>query len=273
MMRIGVDTLPPLPLDATDRNRTSPFAFTNNKFEFRAPGSSQSCAGANVILNTIFAEAIDDIAAQLEKLPKADFNTGLQKVLQKIIKAHKRIIFNGDNYSEAWRKEAAKRGLPNLRNTPEALKPLLDKDNIALFEKYKVFSAVELHSRYEIFTEEYERKIRIEGELALNMVRTIILAAGSRQLAELVKTIAVMDGCGLKSGLAAQKALAETIGGLLDGISSAATELEKTLAKEKNGVAIVEALSRLRKLVDVLEKQMDDDLWPLPKYREMLFIN
>ena len=273
LMRIGVDTLPPLPLDATDRNRTSPFAFTNNKFEFRAPGSSQSCAGANVILNTIFAEAIDDIAAQLEKLPKADFNSGLQKVLQKIIKAHKRIIFNGDNYSEAWKKEAARRGLPNLHNTPEAIKPLLDKDNMALFEKYNVFSKVELHSRYEIFLEEYERKIRIEGELALNMVRTIILAAGSRQLSELVKTIAVMDGCGLKSGLASQKDLAERIGKLLDGITAAAAKLEKVLAKDENGVGVADALCELRKLVDTLEKQVDDDLWPLPKYREMLFIN
>ena len=124
-MRIGVDTLPILPRDTTDRNRTSPFAFTNNKFEFRAPGSSQSCAGCNIILNTIVAEAMDAISDELEKVSKSNFNAGLQEILRKIIKEHKRIIFNGDNYSDAWKKEAAKRGLPNLHNTPEAMQALM----------------------------------------------------------------------------------------------------------------------------------------------------
>ena len=127
LMKIGVDTLPPLPRDATDRNRTSPFAFTGNKFEFRAPGSSQSCAGANIVINTIVAESLEEIADELEKFPKKNFNEKLQLLLQKIIKEHKRVIFNGDGYTTAWRKEAAKRGLPNFPSTPEALERLSPK--------------------------------------------------------------------------------------------------------------------------------------------------
>ena len=272
-MRIGVDTLPVLPRDTTDRNRTSPFAFTNNKFEFRAPGSSQSCASCNIVLNTIVAESMDLIAAELEKVPKASFHTGLQKILQKIIKAHKRIIFNGDNYSEAWKKEAARRGLPNLRTTPEAMKALIKPENIALFKKYGVFSEVEVRSRHEIFLEEYHRKIRIEGELSLSMARTIILPTGSKQLSELVKTIAVMSGCELKAGLASQKAAAEAIGKLLDGIELECRNLEKALSAKDASSKVVESMAALRKLVDALEKRVDDDLWTLPKYREMLFIN
>ncbi|MBO4646541.1 MAG: glutamine synthetase III [Lentisphaeria bacterium] len=272
-MRIGVDTLPLLPRDTTDRNRTSPFAFTSNKFEFRAPGSSHSCAGCCVVINTIVAEAMDKISAELEKVPAKDFHPGLQAILRKIIKAHKRIIFNGDNYSEAWKQEAARRGLPNLRTTPEAIEAMVKPENIALFEKYGVFSKVEMHSRHEIFLEEYHRKIRIEGELSLNMARTIILPIGSRQLAELVKTIAVMSGCELKAGLASQKTAAETIGKLLDGIELECRNLEKALAAKDASDRIVAAMTALRKLVDTLEKRVDDDLWTLPKYREMLFIN
>jgi len=272
-MRIGVDTLPLLPRDTTDRNRTSPFAFTSNKFEFRAPGSSHSCAGCCVVLNTIVAEAMNQISAELEKVPAKDFHPGLQAILRKIIKTHKRIIFNGDNYSEAWKQEAARRGLPNLRTTPEAMEALLKPENIALFEKYGVFSSIELRSRHEIFLEEYHRKIRIEGELSLNMARTIIQPIGSRQLAELVKTIAVMSGCEIKAGLASQKAAAETIGKLLDGIELECRNLEKALGAKDASDRIVAAMTALRKLVDTLEKRVDDDLWTLPKYREMLFIN
>ena len=272
-MRIGVDTLPILPRDTTDRNRTSPFAFTNNKFEFRATGSSQSCAGCNIILNTIVAEAMDQISDELEKVSKNNFHSGLQNILRKIIKDHKRIIFNGDNYSDAWRKEAAKRGLPNLRTTPEALEALIKRANIALFEKYGVFSEIEVKSRHEIFLEEYHRKIRIEGELALNMARTIIQPIAGKQLSELVKTIAVMSGCELKAGLASQKTAAENLGKLLDGIDLECRNLEKALAVKDASSRIVESMAGLRKLVDTLEKRVDDDLWTLPKYREMLFIN
>ena len=136
-MKIGVDTLPSLPRDATDRNRTSPFAFTGNKFEFRAPGSSQSCSGANLTLNVIVAEAFDRMAETLEKFGKENFNAALQKHLQSLVKAHKRIIFNGDGYTDEWLKEAAARGLPNARTTMESLRCLNDPANRALFEKYQ----------------------------------------------------------------------------------------------------------------------------------------
>ena len=153
------------------------------------------------------------------------------------------------------------------------MQALINPENIALFEKYHVFSKVEVHSRYEIFMEEYHRKIRIEGELSLNMARTIFLPLGSRQLSELVKNIAVMSGCELKAGLAAQKAAAEAVGKLVDGIEMECRNLEKALALTDASDKIIDSMTALRKLVDLLEKRVDDDLWTLPKYREMLFIN
>ena len=149
-MQLCVDTLPPLPQDATDRNRTSPFAYTGNKFEFRSPGSSQSCAGPNVVLNTVVAEALDEILTELEALPRESFHVGLQEVLRRVIHEHRRIVFNGDNYSADWLAEAKKRGLPILRSVPEALAVLTEEKNIRLFEKYGVFTESELRSRYEV---------------------------------------------------------------------------------------------------------------------------
>ena len=271
LMKIGVDTLPPLPRDATDRNRTSPFAFTGNKFEFRAPGASQACAGANVILNTIVAEAMDDISAQLEKAGRDNFNEKLQKVLQSVIKKHKRVIFNGDNYTEDWRKEAEKRGLPNLVSTPEALDAFLWEKNELLMEKYGVFTKQELRSRHDVFVEEYSRKIKIEGELSLNLARTLFLPAVSKQLGTLAESINHMKSVGLKSGLNTVISMADRIGKLADSIETCAVRLEKNLTSGKPD-KILEEMHKMRVNVDALEKLVDDDLWPLPKYREMLFI-
>lgn len=271
VMQIGVDTLPPLPMDATDRNRTSPFAFTGNKFEFRAVGSSQSCAGPNITLNTIVAESFDEIATVLEKAGKKDFNKTLQSLLQSIIKKHKRVIFNGDNYSDAWLKEATKRGLYNFRKTPEALDRLVAKENVALFEKYKVLSNAEVHSRYEVFKEEYHKKLKIEGELALNMVNTIYLPTAVAQMNKLADTVAKLSSVGIKSGVKEIKASIEEIGGILAKIDAAAAALKKEVAADKPA-KIAEALFPLRKAVDALELVVDDSLWPLPKYSEMLFI-
>ncbi|MBQ7404283.1 MAG: glutamine synthetase III [Lentisphaeria bacterium] len=271
LMKIGVDTLPPLPRDATDRNRTSPFAFTGNKFEFRAPGSSQACAGANVILNTIVAEAMDDISAQLEKAGRDNFNEKLQKVLQSVIKKHKRVIFNGDNYTESWRKEAAKRGLPNAASTPAALAAFLDEKNEILMEKYGVFTKQELRSRHDVFCEEYSRKVKIEGELSLSLARTLFLPAATRQIAELASGICNMKQAGLNAGISAKTAMAERIGTLADAVEDCANRLEEALT-ENSSKQILSIMSEMRKNVDSLEKQVDDDYWPLPKYREMLFI-
>jgi glutamine synthetase len=270
-MKIGVDALPSLPRDTTDRNRTSPFAFTGNKFEFRAPGSSQSCAGPNVILNTIVAEALDEISTALEKAPKGKFQETLQKLLQDIIKTHKRIIFNGDNYSQAWVEEAERRGLPNLRNTPMALKAFVSDKNIALFEKYKVFSKVEVESRYEVFSEEYKTKVKIEGELALNIARTMILPVACRQQKEMAATVKDMVDLGITNGISEQKAIIEKIGSLISEIILIGEKLEKACASDTSE-AIIEYMNSMRDVVDTLEVIVDDELWPLPKYSEMLFI-
>ena len=268
-IKIGVDTLPPLPCDVTDRNRTSPFAFTGNKFEFRAAGSSQSCASPNIVLNTIVAEAFDEIATKLEALSKAEFQKGLQKILQDIVKKHKRVVFNGDGYNDAWKKEAAKRGLPNLHNTPEALKPLVKPDNIALFEKYGVFKASELKSRYEVFMEEYTKKVHIEAALALNISKTMIMPACLEYLGKLSSDAAVAKTAGVKS--AALTGKCKLVATLVDALDKANAALEAVLKKDATQPKI-DAMNAVRAAADKLELEVSDDLWPMPKYSELLFV-
>jgi glutamine synthetase len=269
-MRIGVDTLPELPRDATDRNRTSPFAFTGNKFEFRALGSSQSCAGPNTALNTIVAEAIDSISAKLEKCTAKNFNSELQKVLQGIIKKHKRVIFNGDNYSEAWRKEAAKRGLPNTPVTPESLKAITAAKNITLMEKYNVLTKKELHSRYEVFLEEYNGKLRIESEIALEIARSMIIPAVTAEYQMAVSALTEAKSAGVSAGTKALAKKAEALGKGLDKLAAAISGLEGAL--DSSYEKILAKMVALREIVDSMELVVEDKNWPLPKYREMLFI-
>ncbi len=269
-MRIGVDTLPPLPRDATDRNRTSPFAFTGNKFEFRAPGSSQSCAAPNTVLNTIVAEAVDNLCDELEKLPAADFNTGLQKLLQKTIRAHKRIIFNGDGYTDAWKQEAARRGLPNAATTMEAIRCLTAPANVAMFEKYGVFNARELESRYEIFLEEYHRKIKIEGEIALEMAASMILPVAAAEYGRAARSLSAAKEAGLTAGIEGLTRTAQELGDSLDELNGKIAALKKALGGCHE--EIIAAMTDLRTTVDRLERQVADECWPLPKYREMLFV-
>ncbi len=267
-MKIGVDTLPTLPRDATDRNRTSPFAFTGNKFEFRAPGSSQSCAGVNMMLNTIVADSLDVISSKLEKFEQEKFNEKLQALLKKIISEHKRVIFNGDNYSPAWAAEAEKRGLPNLRTAIDGLKPLKNKANQAIFERCGVLSGTELDSRYEVFLEEYHRRIRIEGEIGLEIARSMIAPAAVEQLCMLDALL--RNGGGLKAGLTTVRGTAEKLGEALDKLGGACDKLEKALAEKRED--IIGTLQEVRAAADVLEVLVDDSRWPLPKYREMLFV-
>ena len=270
-LKVGVDTLPPLPTDATDRNRTSPFAFTGNKFEFRAAGSSQSCASPNIVLNTIVAEALDDISTQLESIPKKDFQKGLQKILQAIVKKHKRVIFNGDGYKEDWKREAEKRGLPNLANTPAALKPLADKKNIELFKKYGVFNEGEMLSRYEVFMEEYQKKVHIETALALDMSKTIIMPTAIKflnSLAESAKNSAAAKFGKSKSLEAKGKLMVS----LIDKLSDATEKLEKLVVSNADPVEKLAAMGDVRTIVDKIEVEVDDEMWPLPKYSELLFI-
>ena len=270
-LRVGVDTLPPLPRDTADRNRTSPFAFTGNKFEFRQPGSSQPCAAANMFLNVMVADAFDRFAEQFEAAGPERFQETLQALLRRVFRKHERVIFNGDGYSADWAAEAARRGLPNLRSTPEAIAPLLDPANQALVARYGVLSKVEMDSRYEVALEEYERKVGIEGgialEIAKSMIRPVVLASYDAAAGALERGAAT----GSKAGAKGLKALAATLGRGLDDLSARCAALEKALAGG-NAAKILAAMSKVRETVDALEHEVDDAAWPLPKYREMLFL-
>ena len=284
-LKVGVDTLPPLPRDTTDRNRTSPFAFTGNKFEFRAPGSSQNCAKSQMVLNTIVAESIDalcdkldEMAAQRASRPDAvagasrpGFNEDLQKLLRLQVKAHKRVIFSGDGYSDDWPREAARRGLPNLRDTMESLAPLRDERNIALFEKYGVLSRGEMLSRWEIGRADYLRRIRIEAGISLEIARSMIRPVVADEYSKLATAIGQARQDRLRMGIRGLTALALKLGAGLDDLHVKCDRLEKTLARDGSADQIA-AMDDLRKTVDRLEGLVDDSRWPLPKYREMLFV-
>ncbi|MDD2478985.1 MAG: glutamine synthetase III [Victivallaceae bacterium] len=269
-MRIGVDILPPLPRDATDRNRTSPFAFTGNKFEFRAPGASQSCSGPMIVINTIAAEAFDKIATEVEKFNPKTFNAELQTLLKSIIQKHKRIIFNGDNYSEAWRKEASTRGLYTQPSTVEWLKALTARENVELFKKYAVFTELEISSRHEVFVEEYRRRIRIEGGVALEISNSMIIPAVIEQYSKI--TTALLNAKKLElPGVEGLTELAKVLGSAIDELNIKSGKLTKAL-KKNSAAELVQTMNELRVVVDRLEEVVSDDAWPLPKYREMLFI-
>ena len=268
--KFGVDTMPPLPKDSTDRNRTSPFAFTCNKFEFRAPGSSQNCAASQMVLNTIVAESLDAICDKLEAVG-GDFNEELQKLLQRLIKKHNRILFSGDGYGEAWPKEAAKRGLPNLKDTPSAIAPLEDPSNRALFAKYGVLSETEMASRREIAAEDYESRVLIEGKVALEIARAMIRPVVADEFSRLATAIGQAKKDGLKVGVKGLTALSLKLGAGLDDLHVKCEKIEKAIQKgETQG--ILATMGDLRKTVDRLESLVDDRKWPLPKYRALLFI-
>ena len=268
---LGTDVLPPLALDGGDRNRTSPFAFTGNKFEFRALGSNQSISFANTVLNTVVAEAIDDLSAKLAKSLKGrkSIEAALMPILKATVKANKEVLFGGDGYSEAWHKEAAKRGLKNLRTTPDALPQIIAPSTVKAFSKYKVLNKRELESRYEVATEQYVTCLNIEGETAAGIARTLILPAATRHLAEL--------------RAAEVPALIDETAGLVDELVKAVAKLDKANAEHpENGTVIahakymrdkvIPAMNETREVADKLEGIVADDLWPLPKYQEMLFI-
>lgn len=268
---LGVTHLPTLPRDATDRNRTSPFAFTGNKFEFRAVGSSQSCAGPNIVLNTIVAEALDDICTRMDKAKTegTDLNAALQGILKDIIKKHKRILFNGDNYTDAWVVEAEKRGLPNLKKSSEALDTLLDKKAVALFEKYNVLSQAELKSRYEVYKENYDETINIEGLCALRMARTMILPAGLAYQRELAQTISLMKAGGVTCGTETS-ALLTQVAGLTETLLAQSKTLDKLMAGGSS-LDKLSTMEAMRDTADNLEGLIPKTLWPLPSYTDMLF--
>ncbi|MFA6931377.1 MAG: glutamine synthetase III [Lentisphaeria bacterium] len=269
-MQIGVDILPPLPRDATDRNRTSPLAFTGNKFELRFPGASQSSSGVNVILNTTVTESLDFFCDHLEKKSSSNFNAGLQELLREVLHQHKRIIFNGDNYSTAWADEAARRGLPNHPATMDAIRVLQEDAKKVIFARYGVYSKAELESRYEVFLEEYHRKIRIEGQIGLEIARSMIIPVVADEYSRLANALKLASQDSLTAGVAGLRRSAEELGCGLDDLYDKCDAL--TVALKGLHQEIIAALADLRQVVDALEYRIDDSRWPLPKYREMLFI-
>ncbi len=274
-LRVGVATSPNLSSDDSDRNRTSPLAFTGNKFEFRACGSSQSCAGFNTFMNVAVAESLDYISERIEqyKDDQEKFDTELQKLLGEILSKHKRIIYNGNNYSKSWVAEAKKRGLPNLQTSLEALRPLLNPRNHQLLEKYEVFTPIELESRYEVMVEEYIRKIQIEGEVTRSMAQNQIFPVVLEEYGELLKALKVAEDSGVEAGLSALKNSIETIGLLLDEMQTKIAEMSAIAVVDvDNCQEYIQKTREVRQVVDKLEKLVDDREWPLPKYREMLFI-
>jgi glutamine synthetase len=277
----GVSVLPKLPKEAGDRNRTSPFAFTGNKFEFRAVGSSFNISGPNTVLNAMVAESLDYVATELEKATKGGKNltTAIQDLLPQIIKQHKRVIFNGDNYSEEWHAEAEKRGLPNLKSTTDCLPVLQKKEVIELLTKYKVYSEKELNSRFNILSEAYVKTITIEASMMAMMGRTMILPAALRYQKEVAESVAAANAAGVNA--AGAETLATLVGAIND-FTKSLTALEKALGHHADGSPydharqakeqVVPAMVDLRKAGDKLETLVADDLWPIPTYREMLFI-
>jgi glutamine synthetase len=274
-LELGASVLPQLPKHGGDRNRTSPFAFTGNKFEFRALGSSQSLGLPNTVLNTIAAQAIDDLTSRVEAQVAggASLEEGVLAVVRETWAAHKRIVFDGDGYSEDWHAEAERRGLANLKQSPEALPWLIEPQTVEAFEAYDVLSERELHARYEVFVEQYVTTINIEGETAAAIARTMLLPASITWASSLA---VAGDGAGVMR-------LKAEIDGLVDEFVDSIFALEDANAghPETEDVlesaryvqrAVLPAMERTREVADRLEKIVPDDLWPLPKYSEILFI-
>ena len=225
-----------------------------------------------MVLNTIIAEAFDAMSDRLEKLSPETFQAGLQKLLSSTIRKHKRIIFNGDGYTGAWLEEAARRGLPNAPTTMEALAALTRPENIALFEKYGVYGCRELISRHEVFMEDFHRRVAIEGNIALEIADTMIAPAAEAEYGRLARSLAAAGEAGLKTNArSALKTRAENIGGAVSELAARSEKLRAALNAGGHRDILL-AMTELRETVDRLEKILPDDGWPLPKYREMLFV-
>lgn len=277
-LNVGVDTLPQLPKDNTDRNRTSPFAFTGNKFEFRMVGSSASIAGPNVTINTIVAEALEEIATRLEQAK--DLKAETAAIIKDAVKKHSRIIFNGNGYNEEWVKEAEKRGLPNVTSTVAALDAFVTEKAFSLFEKYNVLSRKELHSRYDIYLEQYSKHINIEALTSIDMVKTQFLPAGIALSTELANSVNALTSAGANANT--QKELLKKVCLFNDTILAKLDELEKALAAAQSESSVKKqaelyrdkvfaVMNELRDSVDALETITPKYIWPVPTYSDLLF--
>lgn len=286
LLGLGVSALPHLPRHAGDRNRTSPFAFTGNKFEFRAVGSSQTCSFPAMVLNTITAESLDVMCTMLEerlkgqRKTKKSFEEAVGSVLREVLTEVNPIIFNGDNYSEEWHQEAERRGLLNLRTTLDALDLLLQEKNVKLFETYNVLSEHELESRYEIMVDQYFKTVNIEGETTESIARTMILPAAVKYLKDLSETVEQGEDIGIDySGV---RETAQELNELVNEFRKAINELVKQNAELGGDTVrekaihmrdnVIPAMNAVRAVADQLERVVPNDLWPLPTYREILFV-
>lgn len=278
-LNIGLESLPTLPTDPGDRNRTSPVAFTGNRFEFRALGSSQSAADSIAALNAMMADSLSHTANYLENALKnhSDINVAIQKYIGYIIEEHSAIIFNGDGYSEIWHKEAERRGLPNLKNTPEALPQLCLPEVIELFESQQVMNSQELHARKDIYLEQYCKTIHTEARLMIKMSHTIIFPAALRWQGELARTAGSLKNLGLDFETKDLEILTGNINGLQEATKAleiALTGLDDYSLEDKAGhycQKVLPAMNETRRYADLLENMVADDLWPLPGYQEILF--
>ncbi len=274
-LELGTALLPVLPKHGGDRNRTSPFAFTGNKFEFRALGSSQSLALPNTVLNTIVAEAIDDMTGKLEAATAdgTSLDDAVLSVVKDVWSANKQIVFGGDNYSEEWHAEAERRGLYNLKQTPDALPWLIEPQTVEVFERYDVLSERELEARYEVFVEQYVTKLNIEAETAATIARTQLLPA-SLQYVALLETVSPGTGVSRLIGDATHL-VDEFVDAIyeLDAVNDDHPETEDVLEAAKYVQSdVMPAMEHVREVADRLERVVPDSLWPLPKYSEILFI-
>ena len=277
-LNVGVDTLPAFPKDNTDRNRTSPFAFTGNKFEFRMVGSSQSIAGVNVALNTIAAEALDEIATRLEKAKNK--NAEAVAIIKETYKKHNRIIFNGNNYSEAWVKEAEKRGLSNVKNSVDALNAFITDKSLKLFEKYEVLSHKEVHSRHEIYVEAYSKQINIEALTAIDMAKKQLIPAAVEYATFLADSISSFKAVSVPATV--QEDILKKLGSLLASSHKNLTSLEAAVVKAREVMIASRRLKptatrsflrckSLRSDIDAIEMLVPTDMWPVPTYVDLLF--
>jgi glutamine synthetase len=279
---LGVSVLPKLPRDAGDRNRTSPFAFTGNKFEFRAVSAGQSIAFPNMVLNAAMADSLDSIASELEAATAKgeELNKAVAKLLIKVIKEHKRIIFNGNNYAPDWEKEAARRKLLNLKNTVDALPQLVTQKAIKLLDRFKILNEREIHARYEIFLENYNKTINVEGQLMVLMANRYILPAALEYQKQIGQSVAAVKAGGGHSAQAKKllggytklvdrlRLQTESLEGLLEHSSNGSSERHAKYMRDK----IVPAMGKLRTTGDEIEVLTPHAIWPLPTYREMLFV-
>ncbi|EPR13984.1 glutamine synthetase III [Ruminiclostridium papyrosolvens] len=280
-LMVGVKTLPALRKDTTDRNRTSPFAFTGNKFEFRMVGSSASIASPNFFLNTIVAHVLEQFADRLEKAK--DFSKEVNSIIKDVVKENGRIIFNGNGYSDEWVKEAEKRGLPNIKSYVEAIACLLKEKNMTVMEKHKVFSRVEMHSRYEISLEKYIKSINIEAMTMLEMAKRQLLPACIKFETEIAKSINEIKNCGIEADLSANTDLLKETASFVSQFKKEISLLENSLSKAQNSFEdtfeqamfyrndVFARMETLRTVADELERIVDSNIWPIPTYADILF--